>query len=568
MSYTHAPATIDLVGDRIVLTVGPRDHELAKRIPGGNFKGGVWSFPRGYQVCLAARAEFGDSLVVGDSLNQWGHSYKAWRSHVGSDELFLSVGDDRLMQHQVTGAAWLEHVGRGAVLDDRGLGKTITTIAGMRAFDIKRFLVVSPATLVKNWAREIEKWYPEAGSVSIVRGTPTVKAKQISESAGPVVVGWESMRTLSRLAPYGDIELSAKERAPGPLNEAGLEGVIFDEVHRAVDPHAKQTRAFWTIAHGCDVRMAATATPIVNSPEDMWSILYGLVPYEVPWPRSKWIARYCLSGQGRFGFEVWGFNPHTKDELFAVVDGRLLRRTWESSGVEKPTAMPPQVREVEMETKQRKAYDLLKKELTLPSEDSGEPLLVKNPLELATRLVQAAAGVPMLEEHNLEDGTTVVKVVALGLPSAKWSAMLDILADTKGEPIVVFAESRLLIDLIAGQLEKTKVSYVRITGAEAPGARQESIDKFQAGESRVALCTYGAGAEGITLTRANIVVRLQRSWSMVKNFQALGRIDRIGQTRPVQVIDVLTSDSIESRVWDAGEVKEGYLQELLRDELR
>ncbi len=140
--------------------------------------------------------------------------------------------------------------------------------------------------------------------------------------------------------------------------------------------------------------------------------------------------------------------------------------------------MPPQVREVEMETKQRKAYDLLKKELTLPSEDGGEPLLVKNPLELATRLVQAAAGVPMLEEHNLEDGTTVVKVVALGLPSAKWSAMLDILADTKGEPIVVFAESRLLIDLIAGQLEKTKVSYVRITGAEAPGltnSRQVSL---------------------------------------------------------------------------------------------
>lgn len=572
MTYTHAPASIDLIGDRICLTVGPRDHELAKRIPGGNFKDGVWWFPRGYQVCLAARVEFGDSLVVGDALNKWGFNYLVWRKMAGGGDLLVSVTDERLLRHQVTGAGWLEHVGRGAVLDDRGLGKTITTIAGMRAFDLKRFLVISPATLAKNWAREIEKWFPEAGPATVVRGTPTQKTKLILDSTGPVVIGWEAMRTMSRLAPYGDIELSAKERAPGPLNQAGFEGAIFDEVHRAVDPHAKQTRAYWTLAHEVDVRMGATATPIVNTPEDIWSIMYGIVPYEVPWPRSKWIARYCLSGQGRYGWEVWGFNPHTKDELFAVLDGRLLRRDWESSGVEKPTAYPPQVREVDMEPKQRKAYDLLKKEMMLPSTDGGDPLVVKNPLELATRLVQAAAGVPVLEEV---DGTDkegnpirVVKVVALSLPSAKWSAMLDILSDYKGEPLVVFTESRLLIDLIASQLEKVKVTYVRITGAEAPGARQDSIDKFQSGESRVALCTYGAGAEGITLTRANTVVRLQRSWSMVKNFQALGRVDRIGQTRPVQVIDVLTSDSIESRVWDAGEVKEGYLQEVLRDELR
>lgn len=567
----------------IVLTCNARDHELAKRIPGGRYRDGEWHYPLAFTTCMAARAEFGQELTVGEELNAWAGGYLTWRATAmqrpfpslygpAFDTGELDEDGEPIIEkaHQVEGGDWLAYVGRGLLLDPMRLGKTISVLRALRNRGITNFILIAPNTSLWKWAAEIRRWHPEAAAlgITIVKGTPTKKAALIAAAKGPVVINWEGIRSLSRLAPYGSIELTEKQRQDGPLNLHPFDAIVADEVHRAVDPHAQQTRAYWTLMHATPIRFGLSGTVLTNGPADPWAVMHGIAPHEYP-VRSHYLERYTMSGQGRYGYETWGWSLQHRDELFFVWDARALRRTPDEAGVIMPDKLPPEVRGVEMEGPQRKAYDALKKELALA--DSTELLIVKNPLELATRLIQASAGVPILGRKTVrvdDQEVEVVTVEALKMPSVKVTALLEILEEAAGDPTIVFSESKLLVNLAEVELKKAGYGVVRITGDEHPAQRQENIEAFQDGRAQVVLCTYAAASESITLSRGRILVRLQRPRSMVHFVQASARGDAMGKPDPVQLVDVFTLDSIESRVWDAVDVKDGYLQDLLRDELR
>ena len=147
------------------------------------------------------------------------------------------------------------------------------------------------------------------------------------------------------------------------------------------------------------------------------------------------------------------------------------------------------------------------------------------------------------------------------------SALLEILAEGDGtEPVVVFAQSRKLIDLVEQHLDKQKVTSVRITGAEGSERRALHVRQFQEGAVRVALCTFGAGSEGITLTKASMAVFLQRPWSLVQSRQAEDRIHRIGQSADrVLIIDLVSRGTVDAKVHEALVVKGEHLESVVRD---
>jgi SNF2 family DNA or RNA helicase len=142
-----------------------------------------------------------------------------------------------------------------------------------------------------------------------------------------------------------------------------------------------------------------------------------------------------------------------------------------------------------------------------------------------------------------------------------------------GDPLVVFAESRKLIELCYnvltgadGQhkpiLEQEKVGI--ITGAVKANERHAHVEAFQAGEQDVMLLTIGAGSEGITLTKASVMAFLQRSYRYVGNTQAEGRIHRHGQERDTLCIDFITKGTVESRVHEAAAEKGMMLEDFVR----
>ena len=165
-------------------------------------------------------------------------------------------------------------------------------------------LIVCPNTLKKNWKREFARWWPDV-NVVVVRGSATQRRKIFEEKADVYVINWESLRTHSRLAPYGSVSLSRCVQCGGhddkvtenrcevhkrELNEIDFKSVIADEIHRSKEPKSKQTRALWAATGEADIRFALTGTPIANDVLDLWSILHWLSPEE--WPsKTRWIDR-------------------------------------------------------------------------------------------------------------------------------------------------------------------------------------------------------------------------------------------------------------------------------------
>ncbi len=155
------------------------------------------------------------------------------------------------------------------------------------------------------------------------------------------------------------------------------------------------------------------------------------------------------------------------------------------------------------------------------------------------------------------------EVVALKAPSNKLTAIKDILEEG-GTPIVVYAESRKLIEFFDSQLSDDYRTAL-LTGKQSPEARNTNVEEFQAGNLDILLATTGAGAEGITLTAANRLVMAQESWSNTANKQAHDRIHRIGQDRNVEIITLLSDCTIDESVHEVCANKEWQLQRLVRD---
>jgi SNF2 family DNA or RNA helicase len=578
---------VELSSDRIWCWVEFRENELIQKVPGAkwNQEHSLWHLPLSWAGCQQLRGVFGTALQIGPELAAW--AAQDLQARVGpclslrdaeDAEMPASLlpkdlpkaGDIRdgevveqdwdLEPRQRAGVRFLATAHRAALCDGMGSGKTVQTICALRLLEIEGqnpfpAVVVCPNSMKATWAKEWALWDPRR-KVQVVSGSATQRRKQIESGADVLVFNWEGLRYHSRVAGYGSIRLTDKEKEDGDLQAIALRTLVADEAHRAKNPSAKQTRAAWQVAKQCMFRFALTGTPVANSPEDTWAIMHMVEPDE--WPsKGQFLDRYALQSWSQFGFmNVVGIRGDVRDEFFRILDPRFIRRPTEIVVPDLKAKLPPQVREVDLLPKQRKAYDQLKKEL-LAELESGV-LMATNPLTRMTRLVQLAASYGELDEHGN---------LTLTEPSSKLDALMDILEEIGDEEsAVVFAESRQLIELAAARCTKSKILHGLITGAIDVHRRQAAVDDFQAGRIRVILATLGAGGEGLTLTAARHSIFLQRSFSLVKNLQAEDRIWRKGQMREVQRIDIMAADTIEQHVFDIGLEKQARLEEICRDE--
>lgn len=553
----------ELEGDVIVLKTEFRDRDLIRQVSGSKYdrKREVWEVPVSWANCLCLRGVFGERLEIGPELEIWANEERLYRVDPALEKRLIAMdvtqdapGDPRAYPYQRTCVDFLRASGSAVLADDMGLGKTVELILATEAENAYPALIIAPNTVKRSWANHYAEWFPDR-KVVVVTGGAVARRKLLEQEADVYIINWEALRLHSRLAPYGNINLTDAEKTPKELNRPWAT-VIADEAHKTKDPKSKMTRALWQIGKTATHRFAATGTPVAQNPGDFWSLMHFVSPLE--WPsRSKYIDRYCLTAWNGFGgLDIIGVHPHVKDEFFRVVDPRFLRRTKEQVLSWLPKKVP-MLREIELPAKQQKAYKELAEGMATQVE--GGTLMAFNPLTLHGRLSQAASAT-----LSLDAGGQVV----LSEPSAKLDD-LDLLREELGEkePLVVFAESRKLLELYAERLRKKHVTYGMVTGAVSEIDRDLTIDAFQAGRLQVILVTYGAGAEGITLTRARALVRLQRTYNMVLDKQAEDRINRPGAEihESQLIIDIVVRDTVEEDAPDALAAKYGMLNEITRD---
>ncbi len=466
----------------------------------------------------------------------------------------------KLLEFQRPGVAFLVKSRRALLADPPGLGKTaqmIRTLQVLAEMGENPFpaLVVCPNSLkLSTWSEELSTWAPEL-THQVIDGTATKRRKQLTSGADVLIVNWEAIRLHSRLAGYGTIALTAKEKELKEFNELGLRTVIADEAHKAKDAKAAQTRALWALMHDAEFAYLMTGTPVADNIGDLWSLLHGLYPTWFP-AKTKYLDYFADTSLNHFGgLEVHGVNPIHRDEFFRIVDPLMRRIPKEAALPQLPEVLPLQIRHTPMSPKQKKAYDEMRDTMIAQLNDI---LVAPNPLSQLIRLSQFAAA----SADITEDGQ-----VRLSAPSSKVDDLIDLLEETGDEPLVVAAVSRQLIELAAEKLTKLKITHGLVTGAQSVFERQEAVQRFQAGHLRVILLTLGAGAEGITLTRASRMLFMQESYSEIQNAQARDRIYRIGSERhaSVQIIVQVTPGSIEENRRELLATKQMRMEEVVRD---
>jgi SWI/SNF-related matrix-associated actin-dependent regulator of chromatin subfamily A-like protein 1 len=408
------PVSVDLDSEKshILINAEWRYKELCKGLPGSSWSqtDQVWKLPLAWSSCLALRSTFREDLIIGPELSAWAENEINTRISpaLALRELETADGDEDLFPHQRAGVAFLATAKKALLADEPGLGKTAQAIRGLKRIqengeDVFPALVVCPNTLKKNWAREFKMWWPGV-TVQVIKGTAAQRKKQFETEADVYVINWESLRAHSRLAPYGSVALTRCSDCGGhddgvsetrcevhqrELNKIDFKAVIADEIHRSKEPKSKQTRALWSASGDAQIRFALTGTPIANNVVDLWAILHWLSPKD--WPsKTKWIDRMIDTMLNAFGgMLVIGVKPHMQDEFYKGINPHMRRML-------KKVVLPwlPEVmnerRDVEMSTKQKKAYEQMRDTMIAELENGGEALTAPSILTQTTRLVQFA----------------------------------------------------------------------------------------------------------------------------------------------------------------------------------
>ena len=574
-----------------------RDKVLLNSITTSHFDGKrqVWTYNLSWQTCLALNATFSGRLTIGPNLKAWAdklysevilpaYSIRSEITPAGWENIMPDVG---LYPHQKGDVAFLSTVRRGMLFNGMGSGKSISSTAAIRQLaasgeNVFPILVACPNSTKLGWKKEILKVWPGL-KINVIDGTATQRRKLLEDQAHVYILNWESIRSHSKLKPYGNVALKRCTECGGldpnvkatsceahakELNKIEFRTVIGDEIHRIKDPKSKVARSFKAATGDAEFRIGLSGTPIASTPEDLFSPLNWLMPEAYP-SRTKYIDWFCITADTTFGKVVIGIKPEKEREFFGGIDPFTRRMSKE---VILPF-LPPVVyerKDVEMGAKQKKAYEQMRDKMIAEVND-GDVIFTTSPLVKLTRMLQfssAYADVEYADVYDEKVGAVINKaVVRLSDPSCKLDAFMDDLPDFGDESVVVFAVSSQLINMLSARLEKAKIPHGLITGAQDPKEREFHMENFQAGRTKYILCTIAAGGTGITLTKGSTAVFLQRSWSMIENLQAEARVHRIGseQYDSIKIIDYVTKDSSEEIVFKAVEEKSNNLEYILRD---
>jgi SNF2 family DNA or RNA helicase len=463
--------------------------------------------------------------------------------------------------YQVEGARMIAALGRALLFDEPGTGKTITTILGLmeRAAAghlVAPVVVIAPSSVVDPWVQAWQTWAP-SWRVTAWRGTPERRRRLSDRPAGTaahVVV-----------ASYDTARMDAAKGKP--LDRLGARTVVVDECHLIKSSHAARSIAARRLAKRADNFVALSGTPITHHPGDLWPTLEALAP--AAWPSGeRWKARYCLTVPGDYSARVIGLNTAAEPEFRTTLLGQHRR----VAKADVLAQLPPKVysvRQVDLPPAYRKAYDQMENEMIAHLPD-GEELSVMSVLAQLTRLSQMAsapADVTTSTEIGADGEQHEHVKVRLRAPSWKVNALLEVLTERPGEPVVAFAPSRQLMSLAGEQAEAAGLQVGYVVGGQSMRERTETVEAFQRGKLDLLCVTTGAGGVGLTLTAARTVVFLQRPWSLVEATQAEDRCHRIGSEihDSIEVIDVVATDTIDARVRAVLYDKAGQLADLLQD---
>lgn len=436
-----------------------------------------------------------------------------------------------LRNYQLRGFNWMRQLYQmslgGVLADDMGLGKTVQTLSVIKyAKMLDGFmtsLVIAPTSLIYNWEKEIRKFAPDL-SVMVLEGSGDMRALQIekAQSYDVLIASYAQIRRdVSKLAQY-QYRFCVLDEAQNIKNYQSVGAVAV-----------KRFKA--------KARFALTGTPMENHIGELWSVFDFVLPGYLG-SHSAFIARFGDGGQA--------------EELSIKIRPFLMRRIKKDVLEELPDKIEDRVL-VEMNDYQQRVYRAMlaryKAEIVAPAMGDSFNQNRMKVLAAITRLRQLCCH-PSLFLEGYQGG------------SGKLDALMEIVQQCAREnrKMLVFSQFTAMLGIIRQALEELGVSCMYLDGDVPARMRTSMCEQFNTDETTVFLISTKAGGTGLNLTGADTVVHFDPWWNPAVEDQATDRAHRIGQTKKVHVVRLITRNTIEEKVADLQTHKRELIDAVVR----
>ncbi len=413
-----------------------------------------------------------------------------------------------LYPYQVDGYRWLTHMKRSGVgciiADEMGLGKTIQVICLL--LDLKQnscnpSLVVTPATLIESWKRELKRFAPSL-DVYVHHGSGRTGFPDELQEHNVILTSYETAAT--------DVSL---------LRNVTWQLIVADEAQALKNPSAKRTKRLKTLLRRSAVAMSGT--PFENRLTDLWSITDFVVPS-------------LLGSQAEFENRF----PETMESASSIepiITPIILRRKVSDVAKDLPERIDI-AQPLQLDAETATLYESLR--LTAATSGNANLALLNTLRMFCTH--------PWLSGHCTH--------ISAADCSVKLQRLFEIVEEivSSDAKTLIFTSYQKAADLLSREIASQFNIYTDVIDGRTPvSERQQKIDDFINLRSAAALILNPrAAGTGLNITAASHVIHFNLEWNPAVEDQASARAYRLGQTKIVTIHRLFYIDTVEDVIND------------------
>ncbi|XP_071339280.1 SWI/SNF-related matrix-associated actin-dependent regulator of chromatin subfamily A containing DEAD/H box 1A [Trachinotus anak] len=495
----------------------------------------------------------------------------------------------QLKPYQLIGLKWLlllnEHKLSGILADEMGLGKTIQAIAFLAQLyqngEEGPHLIVVPSSTLDNWVRELKLWCP---SLKVLVYYGSVEDRRYLRYDILIEnVDFNVIVTTYNLAIGNDNDRSL-------FRKLHLKYAVFDEGHMLKNMNALRYRHLMAI--NAEHRLLLTGTPLQNNLLELMSLLNFIMPSMFSSSTTQLSKMFSMKSHE----EKSRFERDRISQAKLIMKPFILRRV-KSEVLKQLPAKEEIIKFCSMSEKQQVLYKTLFQKLKTSTNNEKRELcnvmmqlrkMANHPLlhrqYYTTEKLKAMSKLMLKEPTHFDADAALIQedmeVMSdfelhclcqqyssissyqlendILLDSGKFHHLTELLTSlkNKGDRVVLFSQFTMMLDIVEVLLKHLKHRYVRLDGSTPIADRIVLIDEFNTDpDIFVFMLSTRAGGLGINLTSANVVILHDIDCNPYNDKQAEDRCHRVGQTKTVKVIKLISKDSIEDCILQLGQKK-------------
>jgi len=420
----------------------------------------------------------------------------------------------KLLNFQKEGLDFLlKSSGNALLADEMGLGKTVQTLSYV-ATEKQTFpvLVVAPLVTLNNWEREISKFMKKKSKNGRIIE---------SDSSTSTIIRTGKSKELP-ITDFYIINYELLYKRLSDLSKLNIRTVVCDEVHNLRSKTTQKYKAVKKLAAlpSVSYRIGLSGTPIYNRGSEIWPIVDILKPGLLG-SFKEFCEYFCYVNDKGKAIVLENKRASLRNELQKHV---MLRR--KKSDVLKELKDKVRYKEV-IDADIDYYFDELAKiwtKLESEQKDAETAFDKSASYQRAIQSERQIAGIAKLP-HVINFVKNIMEIE---------------------ESVVVFCHHKVIHKLLHERL--AEFSPVSIIGGQSDKMRQDAIDTFQKGESKLLIAGLRAGNVGINLTRAKYVIFAELDWSPAIHRQAEDRLHRIGQKNTVFAYYLIGKGTLDDHV--------------------